>query len=177
MAANISQFISKFNKDVARPCNFEVIIAQPINQISGADFGDLSFKCEATELPSRTFSLVEQKTYGPVQYFPVQNFYEKVNLTFLCSDDMKEKVLFDTWMEKISDSTGSTSPTQFDFNYKSNYSTQVTIIQYSLNGKVSLKTKLFEAFPISVHPLKLDWGATDEVHKLMVTFAYRYTTK
>lgn len=177
MVANVSEFISKFNKDVARPCNFDVIITQPKNNISGADFEDLRFKCEATELPSRTFSLVEQKTYGPVQYFPVQNFYEKVNLTFICSDDMKEKKLFDNWMEKISDSTATKSLVRFDFNYKSEYSTNMSIIQYDLKGQVSLKTQLFEAFPISVHPLKLDWGASNEIHKLIVTFAYRYTIK
>lgn len=177
MVARISDFISRFNKDAARPYNFTVTIVQPKNNIVGANFGDLIFKCEATELPSRTFSLVEQKIYGPVQYFPVQNFYEKVNLAFICSDDMKEKILFDNWMEKISNSKASGSNVRFDFNYKEQYATTVVITQYDLKGKPSYTTKLFEAFPISVHPLKLDWGATDEIHKLMVTFAYRYTTK
>jgi hypothetical protein len=174
MVANISDFISKFPKDLARPCNFTVKITAPI--LDSYSSQELTFKCEASELPSRTFSLVEQKTYGPVQQFPIQNFYDKHNLTFLCSDDMREKKLFDRWMDNISDSTISSAfGVKFDFKYKDTYAGQIEIIQYDVTGKESFNVKLIEAFPISVHPLKLDWGADNEVHKLMVTFAYRYT--
>jgi hypothetical protein len=176
MVANITNFLSNFSNEAARPCNFDVLITSKAIDIPQS----MIFKCEASELPSRTFSLVEQKTYGPVQYFPVQNFYEKVNLTFLCSDDMIEKKIFDEWMDQISTSGvaalfgSNINAVQFDFNYKDTYQGQVYIRQYDLTGKLSYKSTLFEAFPISVHPLKLDWGAANEVHKLMVTFAYRY---
>jgi hypothetical protein len=176
MVANISEFLNSFPKEVARPYNFTVNITGPI--ISPFDTRSLSFRCEGSELPSRTFSLVEQKTYGPVQYFPVQNFYEKVNLTFICSDDMREKELFDSWMDIMSNAaTNTPEGVQFDFEYKDNYRGTVEIIQYDLAGKESYKARLFEAFPISVHPMKLDWAAANEVHKLMVTFAYRYLQK
>lgn len=178
MVANISNFISKFPKEFARPYNFSVVITGINSIVSGVTSESLSFRCEASELPSRTFSLVEQKTYGPVQYFPVQNFYEKVNLTFLCSDDMSEKIFFDSWMDQISNSTqGVNGGVRFDFNYKNTYSTTVQIIQYDLTGNESFKVNLYEAYPISVHPMKLDWGASNEIHKLNVTFVYRYPTK
>ena len=176
MVANISNFIGNFQKETARPCNFDAIITC-INKAVEIP-ASMVFKCEATELPSRTFSLVEQKTYGPVQYFPVQNFYEKINMTFICSGDMSEKKIFDSWMEQISTagiSGSNANAVQFDFNYKETYSGEVLINQYDLTGKLVYKATLFEAFPISVHPLKLDWGAANEIHKLMVTFAYRYS--
>jgi hypothetical protein len=35
-----------------------------------ADFTrNLAFRCEAAQLPGRTFDTVEQKTYGPIEKF------------------------------------------------------------------------------------------------------------
>lgn len=203
MAANIIDFISSFKTEVARPCNFDVTIIPNSNILSKitqlnlgkifagftlAKSSKLTMRCEAAELPSRTFALVDQKTYGPVELHPIQNSYDKLNFTFICSDNMEEKLFFDSWMELISMSSdvigaasqiGSTlginiSGVNFDFEYKENYEVPIIVTQYDLTGKASYRAILQYAFPCSINQLPLLWRDTDSYHRLVVTFAYRY---
>lgn len=164
--ANISDFISSFRTELARPTNFEVFIF---------DMPVAPFRCESAELPSRNFATVDQKTYGPVEVFPVQSFYDKINLTFICSDDMNEKKYFDAWMEKISSAKGPTgSGVRFDFEYKDSYQKDIEVKQFDITGKQSYAVKLINAFPVSTNALSLRWDAANSVHKLPITLAYRY---
>lgn len=181
---NIKEFLDSFkNTELARPSNFEVEIPIPTFLLNlTQEIGNMSFRCESAQLPTRTFSLVEQKTYGPVRFFPVQNSYENINLTFLCSDNMIEKSFFDNWMNFISvsyrnstvDLFNVNSRLYFDFEYKDNYQQTITIKQKDVTGKSSYEIRLIEAYPISVNQLDLDWASVDNVHKLSVVFNYRY---
>lgn len=166
-SANINNFIDSFKKELARPSNFEVFIEGMISA---------PFRCEASELPSRNFATVDQKTYGPVEVFPVQSFYDKIFLNFICSDDMTEKKFFDRWMEDISSVSGSNGGVRFDFSYKNTYRKNIEIKQFDITGKFSYGVKLMEAFPVSVNALSLRWDAVNTVHKLPVTISYRYYT-
>ena len=86
------------------------------------------------------------------------------------------------WIRGIHQFTGTTSSLigvgtslpSYEVEYKDNYSTTIEIVQYDNEGFEAQRVKLYEAFPISVHPLKLDWGNANEVHKLNVTLGYRY---
>lgn len=116
--SRITHFINSFKKDVARPCNFDVLIKasyMPSN-IGGVienagyylqeriqDYAEaLRFKCEAVDMPSRQLGLVEQTIYGPNLKFPISNSYDDVILRFICGDDMFEKYFFDSWLNVIS---------------------------------------------------------------------------
>lgn len=195
---NINDFISSFKStELSRPYNFEVIIPPPlgvlsaITKLSGLSFGalaiqaskNLKFRCEATELPARMFALVDQKTYGPIEQYPIQNAYNKSSMTFICSDTMEEKLFFDTWMDFISNSHPTGSITQllpitgvkFDFEYKDNYVSQIMINQLGLKGDVQYRSVLSDAFPVQVNQLDLAWAKQNDYHHLNVTFAYRYS--
>lgn len=179
--ANIQKFLDSFVRtEAARSSNFEVFIKPPNSLlVPYAGYGStLRFRCEVAELPARTFSTVDQKTYGPVQTFPVQNFFDKINLVFICSDTMAEKKFFDSWMDYISVATrrATNSPSRllFDFEYRTSYETQITINQYDLQGKISHSVKLLECYPIAVNTLSLSWDAVDTIQKLPVTICYRY---
>ena len=182
MSQNIVKFISTFDKtkETSRSCNFESVVYIPASlQASYPDgVNSLRMRCEASELPSRNFSTVDQKTYGPVQTFPVQNFYDKINLVFICSGDMQEKQFFDRWMNYISVSTRTSSVNNdrllFDFEYRNNYTTSIEILQYDLAGNLSYVVKLQEVYPIAVNAISLSWDATNRINKLPVTFSYRY---
>lgn len=159
-AGNISEFIGSFaTTELARPSRFEVLI-------SGAP-KEFVFRCESAELPGKTFMTHDQKIYGPTQKFPYQHQYNDINLTFIVSDNMGEKVFFDRWMNDIS------SIESYDFNYKKDYAKEVYIHQYRLNDKKSLSIRLDQAYPIGINQLDLDWSS-DGHHKLVVTLAYNY---
>jgi hypothetical protein len=88
-------------------------------------------------------------------------------MTFIVGNDMQEKIFFDSWMEYI-------NPTlSFDFNYKNDYISTLTVNQYDQYNKLTYSVNIIDAFPIIVNQMDLDWSA-DGVHKLNVVFAYRY---
>lgn len=164
MAGSISAFKSSFNREIARPNRFDVSLTVP-SIIDSSASRLLNYRCENAQLPGRTFATAEQKTYGPIEKFPYLTTYNDLELTFIVSDDMIEKYIFDSWLEKINPSSTN------NYSYKSDYSTIITVNQYNLQNEVTYSADFIEAYPISVNQMDLDWS-TDGYHRLMVTFAY-----
>jgi hypothetical protein len=168
MPGSISDFKSSFSTDVARPNRFDIEIPIPLTLL--AYYGtarQLPLRCEKATFPDRTISTFDQKIYGPAEKFPYQSTYNTAEMTFILSDDMSEKEFFDGWMELINPST------TFNFKYKGDYVTDITVNQYDVKNELSYSVDLIDAFPISINQLDLDWSST-EYHKLTVTFAFTY---
>lgn len=193
---NINAFINSFKKDLARPCNFEVEISVPegfrnfnkdnpaYNQfytmLSPENLRNMRFKCEQAELPPRAMTLVQQKTYGPLDYYPIQNVYNKSTLTFIVGDEMSEKYFFDFWMDMICPTHPRYNEwgipgVRFDFEYKNNYMLDLIIRQKNLKGKSSYAVVLSQAFPTEIYSLPLSWAQQNDYHRLNVIFTYRYS--
>jgi hypothetical protein len=164
MAGSISQFKAMITGELARPSRFDVLLTVPSILDAGAS-RNLTYRCENAQLPGRTFATTEQKTYGPSEKFPYQTTYNDLDLTFIVSDDMLEKYIFDSWLESINPSSTN------NFAYKSDYSTTITVNQYDLTNQLTYSADFIEAYPISINQMDLDWSA-DGYHKLTVTFAY-----
>jgi len=78
---------------------------------------------------------------------------------------MKEKNLFDSWMNYI-------NPTStYNVKYKSQYAVPIVIRQYDLQNKLTMSITLLDAYPKAINQMDLDWAA-DTIHKVTVTFAY-----
>jgi len=167
MAGTINDFKSSFNTDVARPSRFDVQINAPLALAPYmGDVRRLIYRCDSAQLPGRTFATAEQKIgSNPVEKFPYLTTYNDMDLTFIVDDDMKQKLFFDRWLELI-------NPTfNFNYQYKQNYATIITVNQYDVTNKLTYSVDLFDAYPISMNQLDLDWSS-DGFHKLSVTFAY-----
>ena len=167
MSGSISDFKSSFSKDVARTSRFDVNIATPLVLIPYVSTAkNLTYRCDSAQLPGRTFATAEQKIgSNPVEKYPYLTTYNDIDLTFILTDDMNEKVFFDNWMELINPSYS------FNYQYKSNYATVITINQYDVTNTLTYQVDLFDAYPISINQLDLDWSS-EGFHKLSVTFAY-----
>ena len=168
MAGSINDFKSSFTKDIARPNKFDVNIPIPLTlipYISSAK--SLVYRCENAQLPGRTFATTEQKTYGPTEKMPYQTTYTDIDLTFIVDDDMNQKVFFDAWMNYINPLYN------YNFRYKGDYATTITVNQYDVTNQLSYSVNLYDAYPISINQMDLDWS-NEGFHKLSVTFAYTY---
>jgi hypothetical protein len=168
MPGGINEFKSSFRGDVARVNKFDVNVNIPlvlIPYISGARI--LNLRCENAQLPGRTFATTEQKTYGPIEKYPYMTTYNDIDLTFIVDDDMQQKILFDAWLNFINPSYNN------HIRYKQEYATILTVNQYDVMNKLSYSVSLYDAYPISVNQMDLDWNG-DGYHKLGVTFAYTY---
>lgn len=168
MAGSITNFISSFQNDLARPNRFDVNIPIPLTLIQYRNISQrLTFRCENANLPGRTISTTDQKIYNIVEKFPNQTTYQDMDMIFIVGGDMAEKQFFDAWLELINPTTN------FNFKYKGDYSTSITVNQYDINNNLTYTIELIDAYPIAVNQLDLDWS-NDGYHKLTVVFAYTY---
>lgn len=169
MAGSINQFKASFTKDLARPNKFDVNIPVPLTLVPYVkNAKNLTYRCENAQLPGRMLATTEQKIgSNPVEKFPYQTTYNDIDLTFIVDGDMNQKVFFDAWLNFI-------NPTyNYNFRYKGDYATVITITQYDVTNKVSYSVNLYDAYPIAINQMDLDWSS-DGYHKISVTFAYTY---
>jgi hypothetical protein len=168
MAGNINDFKSSFRTDLARSNRFDVNIPIPLTLIPYVSTAkQLNYRCENANLPGRTFATVEQKTYGPIEKYPTLTSFTDMDLTFIIDDNMNQKIFFDAWLNYINPQYNN------NFRYKSDYSTVITINQYDVTNNLTYSINLYDAYPISMNQMDLDWSG-DGFHKLTVTFAYTY---
>ena len=169
--ATIQEFRSSFVGDLAKPSRFDVVIGHLPDAIatqSGIDTKTLSLRCEAAELPGRSFAVVENKIYGTSDKYVYQTSFNDSSMTFIVSDTMQERYVFDCWMKIMQPSN------TWNFEYKKTYSTDITISQYDNANRKIYDVVLREAFPVMVNQMDLDWSNADTHHKLNVTFSYDY---
>lgn len=140
-------------------------------QISGGPFDvselrDLSFLCEATELPGRGFMSTDIRYYGPNFKAPYQTVYEDMNLTFICRDKFRERKIFDDWLDMIN------PVSSYNFFYRKDYTSTIKLHQFAETADESRYSFTFEdAYPILVSPQPVTW-ADDNFHRLTVSFTY-----
>lgn len=166
MAGSIADFKSSFTTDLARPSKFDVEIPIPIGIVPYRGTSRrMNLRCDSTELPGRTIATAGMKIYGVEEKFPYQTSFGDITLSFIVGDDMKEKLLFDAWLNWI-------NPTvNYNFKYKEDYAVALRINQYNVQNQLSYSVDLIDAYPIAVNAMDLDWSS-DGRHKLVVTFAY-----
>jgi hypothetical protein len=184
----VSDFLNHFGRhnDFAKTSKFEVRISPP-NGIPDLNSYDLRFQCETTELPGYNINAVENRIYGvstPVASTAAS--FADITLTFICSGDMWEKKMFDRWMNAIVPINNYNPRYRDDYTSPKIEINQYTDIYYTeddqeipANAEITASEQkiysavLFNAFPISIAPLSLNWS-DDNFHRLAVTFKYDY---
>jgi len=162
------------NGGPSKPSKFLVTIQQPpaVQSQSMNRIRELTFQCEAAEMPGRTIETSEIQIAGPRFKLPYGTDYPDLTLTFLCTNDMYEKRIFDDWMEQINNRA------DFTFGYRSEYATTIAIFQYDegSDGRPPMVTYgavLRDAYPTAINAMPLAW-AEDSVNRLGVTFTYTF---
>jgi len=168
---SISNFISEVNnRGLARPSRFEVFILPPpgLGSLTGSG-RFVSLMCESASLPAMTVSTKPFRIYGASYQRPVSSDFngDGITLSFYIDNQMEVKSFFDAWMFKV------VNPNSFNVSYQKEYVSQIKIAQLDEKNNESYSVYLEDAFPRAVNMLDLNMGATNQVHKLNVTFAYR----
>jgi hypothetical protein len=177
---DIPKFYATVLKDgfgLAKAARYAVRINLPQILVGSKALADeMVYLCEAAEIPGRVLNTMEYRYYGPTVKAPYQSVWNEIALTFMCRDLMREKELFDTWMERINPST------TFDFLYKSQYQCTIevfTIMQGQMEGNPSMASyllRLDEAFPTLIAAMPANFG-DDQYHRLTVSFAFTKTNR
>ncbi len=186
MTAPFNTFLEKLKIDgVAKSYLMDVEITPPAVMTKGktsrqtnAESEHLKFKCEDAELPGKTFETSTVKDYV-INRKPVLGVsYADLNLTFICSSDMRERLYFDEWMENIL-GTNTKRVTYYD-NYVSK-SIKINLYEgpiikpkdnpTNVELRKSCTYTIKNAYPVAITAQDLSWSKEDNL-KLTVNFNY-----
>ena len=160
------------------------VIVNGIANNLGFDMRDFKFMCDAANLPGRNLATTEFRT-GSVSksYVHSNNFNPTITLSFILTDDMFIKKVFDRWMDDIiglTDAKLQGAVVQNLTNYPDEYcgsfglkklATNLSSSPASASHIDTYHVEIMEAFPKQINPITLTYGSQDIV-KLQVVMAY-----
>ena len=160
------------------------VIVNGIANNLGFDMRDFKFMCDAANLPGRNLATTEFRT-GSVSksYVHSNNFNPTITLSFILTDDMFIKKVFDRWMDDIiglTDAKLQGAVVQNLTNYPDEYCGSFGIKKLATNLSSSpasashidtYHVEIMEAFPKQITPIQLTYGSQD-IMKLQVVMAY-----
>ena len=136
------------------------------------------FRCEVTQLPGRTISTTDDQAYGPITKFAYETGYQDLDMQIIASEDFRERVFFEVWMENIINQSnlrdGNKSNAGLSKYYDQYATGQVRIFQASPDTKILARYTLYNAYPISLSPMNLTWEEQDTYQRFTVTMTYRF---
>jgi hypothetical protein len=149
--------------------------------LSSDDENAMMYRAESAEIPGRSLATVDHRfdNYSPVTRVVTGQTYVDVTVTFLLSEDLREKEYFERWQAAAigtgAFSSGRADDTRNNPAYYDQYVGSVIIRQYGADGSLRSIHKLENAYPIVMGGVQMNWG--DDGHaRLTVTFSYnRYT--
>ena len=125
--------------------------------------------CESIDFPGRTLDTApDTNIYGPSREIVQGYSYAEITGVFRCSSDMREKTFFETWQRL------AYNPQTWSMGYYDSYVGGLQIFQLDQKDKRRYGVELIECFPKTVAEINLAATQATEVHKVSVTFAYRY---
>lgn len=126
---------------------------------------DATFLCESVTLPGKQITTNDYQTnIRPVKK-PYGYLNEDVSLTFLLTGDYFMKNVFTQWQNSIINSDKS-------INYKTQYTSTMTIQQLNDQNLPTYTIQLRNAFPTTVSAIELSNASENTVSRVTVTMAY-----
>ena len=133
----------------------------------------LSWLCDTINIPSRSLTTTEFRTYGLPVKRPYGSVYTESQMEFLCTRNMGEKKFFDAWLNYIFNNNS------YDIAYYDKYVTNIDIYHFDRSvsttsdlSKSTYHITLEEAYPTLVGEVSMNHTAT-EILKIPITFTYK----
>ena len=176
MGFNVNALTSSINQSgVAQASHFDILISYD----GGEKARELSLRADTVNIPGRTISTLEHRftNYGPLQKIPYSQMYGDLQMSFLMSEDLREKDYFERWHDNMVntgayDTSGAGRYSQFNTKYYEDYVATIEIRQYGPDGGTRTIHKINDAYPILIGEVGMDWASGD-LMKLQVTFAFK----
>ena len=183
----ISDFKNAIGKPV-RPNLFKAIInGWEDNAVLNAllkergvsDIDDFSFRCEKAEFPGRSIATSDDTGGGgPALKLPYDVTYNDIQLSIICSADMKERVFFESWIDSIVGRAGLTdgAPAGGLVSYFDDYArgAMLTVNQLDEAGNTLIRYRMHDIYPITISPMNATWEEVNSYQRFGVTFFYRH---
>lgn len=167
----ISEFAGKISKHgLASPNKFRV---QFLNiPVSDGD-SMLDFMCEQVDVAGRSVQSMMNLEYGirrEIAYNAPS--YNPLNMTFICTGELREKRILDKWNNKIVDSTNGFDVAYYD-SYAKNCSLKVTTLRPD-GTTPAFRITYKEVYPKSVQSIQLNHSTQNTVLRVNAEIQYAY---
>lgn len=187
MTFNINEMMATVSRagGVAKTNLFSVMINPPAWNSSQAVPRLIQFMADNAQLPGLTFATNDVKNlgYGPTFKLPHTPLYTDVDMTIMLDNNGEILQFFHQWMQNIinmnpegNSSSGYNGAKTYAVQYPSNYITTISITVYNPASEEIISYTLNEAYPLRIGQPGLDWGATNAILRLPVTFTFRTWT-
>lgn len=125
---------------------------------------DVSLMIKSVNIPS--IGLNTEKVYTDKKPHSHVTSREQgtVTMTFICSPDMIERQIFQSWMNAIHD------PYRNAYSFYNTYAKNFDIYTYGRDGRVKTATHVQDAYPINISEVSLDFDSNNEVTTFTVEF-------
>lgn len=157
-------------KGVARNNRFNVNIALPESLGVSYDAFSIMLVCTSVSLTGVNVASEPVKLYGESVEVPYDRNFSGVSFTFVVTSDMKERKLFDDWIDFIQ------NPTTRTFRYIDEFKArEVKIEVLDLKDNPKYEITLYDAFPKTIGALSLS-SEDNGAMTFNVDMDYRYYT-
>ena len=190
----ISEFKSSIGKPV-RPNLFKAVLrgwekrttdindqlADYLARNTVTDIDEFSFRCEKAEFPGRTIATSEDTGGGgPTLKLPYDVTYNDIQLSIICSADMKERLFFESWMDSIIGPAGmkSGASTGGLVSYIEHYARGISLEVQQLNekGQIIIAYEMHDIYPTALSAMNATWEEVNSYQRFGVTLFYRHYT-
>ena len=171
---DVGKFSSMISSEgLASPNKFEVQFRSIPGATNGGELKQLSIMCDQVSLAGRDVQAVLDLQYG-IRRQVVYNApaYTPLSLSFLCTENMKEKKALDAWNNLcVNISNG------FTVGYYNDYVGELTVHVLNRSGnKRTYSMKYHEVYPKTVTAIELNHGTTNATLRVTTEMQYAYWT-
>lgn len=182
---SLNYFRSNFlyTNNILRNNRFLVVVPVPKLFPAGNNRSvlNLDLVCNSGTLPGVSISTSEIRRHGvgPVEKRPYSVNFIDLNLSFIIDSRGGIHRFFSLWMDGIvrfdrlvtnPDNRPFQQP--YEVSYRDEYVVDIIIYVYDEKTREVYKVTAYNAFPLFMGDVNLNWGATDDYVVLPVTFAY-----
>jgi len=171
---SVKDFSSKISSyGLASPNKFEVDFSNIPGQNDRGTREQLNLMCDQVSLAGRDVQAVLDLQYG-IRRQVVYNApaYTPLSLSFLCSEEMKEKTILDKWNNMCVSVTGG-----FHVAYYNDYIGHLDVYVLDRNAKKrTYHIHYHEVYPKTVTAVELNHGTTNAALRVTAEIQYAYWT-
>jgi hypothetical protein len=198
MTFSIKQFKAELQSNgYLRPWEYQVVMSTPpglnaahfVQQNQTIDAGAIqsmiTMRATQARTPSAQLDWLDIPRYGIglKQGAPYNAHVKHSHFAIICDKYGNIYNYFHAWLNYVfafsplTNSQGGTvinqSRANYLANYKDQYSTNVFINLFDLKGHLAMQFELFQAFPVTIMEVPLDWDETKALVELTIVLDYR----
>lgn len=156
--------------DYARPSRYEVIITPPAGLAGNTNLvRKVSMEVSQVSFPGFNLEIKEDtNTYGPVRKIVQGESFAELTSLVRCSPNMEEKTFIEQWQNLM------VNKQTFSVGYYDEYIGTMQIFQLDRQDRRRYGIEVLECYPVAIDEQQLDYGNTNAVATIAVTWNYRY---